>query len=66
MNIRELVSGSFQFYLWTNKEQINTPNQANKDQDDSGEVYIDHRLVAECYIGMNKFFFGQAEIVIIE
>ena len=57
VNVRELVNGSFQFYLWTNKENVSIPAALSPDdsQLSGDEVYIDHKLISECYIGMNKF-----------
>jgi len=60
--MRELTSGNFQFFLWSCREG-DVPNvNAPDDADESKEIYIDHKLVAECYITMTKFFFHQAEM----
>jgi len=46
--------------LWSSKE----PADANESirSEEQGDIYIDLKLQGECYIGINKFFFGGAEI----
>ena len=64
INVRELATGTFQFFLWANKDGLNKSTSDEEDSDfSSEEVYIDHKLIGECFIGMNKFFFGDDEFV---
>ena len=58
-NVRELTNGTFQFFLWANKDELNKSTSLIDDDDNSDfsgeEVYIDHKLVGECFVSMNKF-----------
>lgn len=64
VNIRELASGSFQFFLWAKQDVLNTSVSGDDSSDySSEEVYIDHKLIGECFIGMNKFFFTEPPAV---
>lgn len=68
VNVRELASGNFQFFLWANKKGNNlNKSRSEDDMSDysSEEVYIDHKLVGECFIGTNKLFFRDAEMVML-
>ena len=66
INVRDLATGTFQFFLWANKEGLNKSISEDESMDYStDEVYIDHKLVGECFIGMSKFFSDDNDNVII-
>jgi len=55
VSLKELANGSFQFFLWANKEAEHKKEGDGHDES-MEEVIIDHKLVGECYIGMKKLF----------
>jgi hypothetical protein len=61
VSVDELVSGSFNFFLWADNESVGS-FLVRTVEDESHHV-VDLKLVGECYVGINKFFFNQAEIV---
>jgi len=55
--VRDLAVGSFQFFLWANKEPLNHwLHKEEEEAESSREVYIDHKLVGECYVSVKKLF----------
>ena len=57
MSLRDLFNGTFQFFLWANKEPEHVKKEGFGHDDESvEEVIIDHKLVGECYIGFKKLF----------
>jgi hypothetical protein len=62
VSVDELVSGSFNFFLWADNETVS--NQITTVEDNSHHV-VDLKLIGECYVGINKFFFSHTEIVIL-
>jgi hypothetical protein len=60
INVRELYNGAFQFFLWSNKEvKPITAAQKNDISNLSHEENSEYHLIGECYIGINKFYFGE-------
>jgi hypothetical protein len=59
VHVSELVNGSFAFFLWANNDTI----KKRVNPDESADTIIDLKLIGECHIGINKFFFSDAEIV---
>jgi len=58
VSLKELFSGTLQFFLWANKEVENCLGKKEGLGHDESveEVIIDHKLVGECYIGFKKLF----------
>lgn len=62
VSVDELVNGSFNFFLWADNEAGGSFHAKTPD-DESHQQVVDLKLIGECYVGINKFFFSQAEIV---
>ena len=54
----ELSHMSFQFCLWAHKTDAANNGASNKIEDDEIE-FLEHRLVGECFMTMNKFLFNE-------
>ena len=55
LNVHEIPNNSFQFFLWSIKEK-EIASIHNSGNPDDTHIYIDHKLIGECYISLYKIY----------
>ena len=59
LNVHDMPNNSFQFFLWAIKDKeaaIVTSTNQNFGNIEDSHIYIDHKLVGECYMSLYKIY----------
>jgi len=61
-----LSNGSFHFFVWASSQKTLQRDEKEKEDPDgsdlsSQDLYVDHKLVGECHLGVNKILFAESD-----